>query len=215
MNSAPTPRRLVLVVDDDALLREYLGEVLRHAGHDTVDAGTAAQALRVIEERGADIALVLLDIEMPGMSGLELARLLREETTTPFMILSASDDAASSRAAAEAGAVGFVVKPIDAARLLPAFEAALACADDIRRLRRSEASLTSALAAGREASIAVGILMARFNIDRQLAFEVLRDQARSQRRKLGEIAEEILAAQETLNASHDAIGERIRGRSRA
>ncbi len=214
MNSLPSARRLVLIVDDDALLREYLAEVLQHAGHDTIDAGTAAEALRLLEERRDEVALVLLDIEMPGMSGLVLARLLREETTVPFMFLSASDDAATARAAADAGAVGYLVKPVDGPQLLPAFEAALARGDDIRRLRRSEESLTSALAAGRETSIAVGVLMARFQIDRHLAFDVLREQARSQRRKLGEVAEQILAAEETLNGLHGAIGERLRGRGR-
>lgn len=214
MNSQAPIRRLVLVVDDDALLREYLAEVLHHAGHATVDAGTSAEALRVIEERGSEVALVLLDIEMPGMSGLALARLLRDETTIPFMILSASDDAGTARAAADAGAVGYLVKPVDAAQLLPAFEAALARGDDIRRLRRSEEHLTSALAAGRETSIAVGVLMARFHIDRELAFEVLREQARSQRRKMSDVAEQVLAAEETLNCLHGAIGERLRGRGR-
>ena len=209
----PLPaRRLVLIVDDDALLRDYLTGVLQQAGHDTLAAGSSAQALRVVEERGADLALVLLDIQMPGMSGLELACLLRQETTLPFMFLSASDDAATARAAAEAGAVGYVVKPIEGARLLAALEAALARGDDIRRLRLSEASLSSALAAGRETSIAVGVLMARFHIDRQLAFDVLRDHARSQRRKLGEVAEQILAAEETLNALHEAIGVRSKSR---
>lgn len=214
MNPQPPVRRLVLIVDDDALLREYLAEVLQHAGHDTLGAGTAAEALRMIEERGDGIALVLLDIEMPGMSGLALARLLREETTIPFMFLSASDDAETARAAADAGAVGYLVKPVDGAQLLPAFEAALARGDDIRRLRRSEESLTSALAAGRETSIAVGVLMARFHIDRHQAFDVLRDEARSQRRKMGEVAEQILAAEETLGSLHGAIGERLRGRGR-
>lgn len=214
MNPQPPARRLVLIVDDDALLREYLAEVLQHAGHDTLGAGTAAEALRTIEERGDGIALVLLDIEMPGMSGLALARLLREETTIPFMFLSASDDAETARAAADAGAVGYLVKPVDGAQLLPAFEAALARGDDIRRLRRSEESLTSALAAGRETSIAVGVLMARFHIDRHQAFDVLRDEARSQRRKMGEVAEQVLAAEETLGSLHGAIGERLRGRGR-
>jgi len=215
MNLPMPARRLVLIVDDDALLRDYLTEVLQHAGHDTLAAGTSAQALRVVEQHGADIALVLLDIQMPGMSGLELACLLRQETTLPFMFLSASDDTATARAAAEAGAVGYVVKPIDGARLLAAFEAALARGDDIRRLRLSEASLTSALAAGRETSIAVGVLMARFHIDRHLAFDVLRDHARSQRRKLGEVAEQVLAAEETLNGLHGAIAERTRARPAA
>lgn len=213
MTSAPAARRLILIVDDDALLRDYLATVLQQAGHDTLAAGTSAQALRVVEERGADLALVLLDIQMPGMSGLELAGLLRQETTLPFMFLSASDDAATARAAAEAGAVGYVVKPIEGAPLLAALAAALARGDDIRRLRQSEASLSSALAAGRETSIAVGVLMARFQIDRHLAFDALRDHARSQRRKLSEVAEQVLAAEETLNALHDAIGARSTSRA--
>lgn len=214
MNSHVAARRLVLIVDDDALLREYLAEVLQHAGYDTLAAGTSAQALRVVEQRGDDLALVLLDIEMPGMSGLDLAQLLREGTPVPFLFLTASDDAASARTAADAGAVGYVVKPIDAARLLPAFEAALARGDDIRRLRRSEESLHLALAAGRETSIAVGVLMARFHIDRHLAFDVLRDHARSQRRKVSEVAEQILAAEEALDTLHASIAEQLRTRSR-
>lgn len=209
---APQARRLVLIVDDDPMLREFLGELLRHAGYDTIEAGTSAQALRAVEDCGGEVALALLDIAMPGMSGLELAGLLRQATDIPFMFLSANDDAATARAAAEAGAVGYVVKPVEAGRLLPAFEAALARGDDIRRLRRSEAGLSSALAAGRETSIAVGILMSRFHIDRHLAFDVLREQARSRRCKVGEIAEQILAAEETLNGMHEAIAERRRAR---
>jgi len=214
MGSTTTARRLVLIVDDDALLREYLVEVLQHAGYDTLAAGTSAQALRLVEERGADIALVVLDIEMPGMSGLELAQLLRAGTTVPFMFLSASDDTGTARAAADAGAVGYVVKPVDAARLLPAFEAALARGDELRRLRRSEESLSQALASSRETSIAIGVLMARFHLDRQLAFEVLRDHARSQRRKVSDVAEQILLAEETMNGLHPQIAEQLITRSR-
>jgi AmiR/NasT family two-component response regulator len=215
---APAPacaRRLMLIVDDDCLLLEYLAQVVASAGYDTLQAKSAGAALRLVEQHGANIALALLDIQMPGMSGLELAGLLRQETTVPFMFLSASDDGATARAAAEAGAVGYVVKPIEAGALLAAFEAALARADDIRRLRRSEASLSSALAAGRETSIAVGVLMARFHLDRQQAFEALREHARSQRRKLGEVAEEILKTEEGLVGLHGAIADRIRNRAKS
>jgi response regulator NasT len=207
---APQEPRLVLVVDDDPVLREYLSELLRHAGHQTIEAGTSAQALRAVEECGGEVALALLDISMPGMSGLELAGLLRQATDIPFMFLSANDDAGTARAAAEAGAVGYVIKPVDAPRLLAAFEAGLARGDDIRRLRRSEAGLNSALAAGRETSIAVGVLMARCHIDRHAAFELLREQARARRCKVGEIAEQILAAEETLSALHGAAATRRR-----
>jgi len=216
MSAPVSPRRLVLLVDDDTVLLEYLSTVLKHAGYDTVEAGSAPEALqRIAENEGPNlpgIALALLDINMPGMSGIDLARRLREHTQVPFMFLSSVDDAETARQAASHGAVGFVVKPVDAARLLPAFESALARADEIRQLRRTEANLNAALAAGRETSLAVGLLMARYQTDRNTAFEVLRDHARSNRRKINEVAEQLVAAEELLNGLHGAFAGRLRGK---
>jgi response regulator NasT len=207
--SAPTSaKRQVLVVDDDEILLSFLGEVLRHAGYDAVLAASAEAALQHIAEREPDIAL--LDITMPGMSGLDLARQLHTTTTVPFMFLSGSGDADSSRQAAAHGAVGFIVKPVDAERLMPAFEAALARADEIRQLRRTELNLNAALAAGRETSLAVGLLMCKFKTDRNTAFEVLRDHARSSRRKINEVADQLLTAEEMLNSLHAAFNGRLK-----
>jgi response regulator NasT len=210
MNALPNVKRLILLVDDDTLLLQFLAEVLGHAGYDTVTAASAAEAIRQIEAREPDMAL--LDITMPGMSGLDLARHLREHTTVPFMFLSATGDAETGKQAANYGAVGFVVKPVDAARLLPAFEASLARADEIRQLRRTEANLNAALAAGRETSLAVGLLMGRFQADRNTAFEVLRDHARSSRRKINEVADQLLAAEEVLNSLHAGFASRIKAK---
>ena len=211
--SAPVPpRRLILLVDDDPLLLESLCTVLDHAGYDTLTANSAAEALQRVAEREADIALALLDVSMPGMSGLDLARRLKDHTSVAFMFLSSVDDAETARQAASHGAVGFVVKPVDAARLLPAFESALARADEIRQLRRTEANLNAALAAGRETSLAVGLLMTRFQTDRNTAFEVLRDHARSSRRKVNEVAEQLVAAEELLNSLHGAFAGRLKGK---
>jgi response regulator NasT len=210
MSASASLRRLILLVDDDTLLLDYIATVLQHAGYDTVAAASAPEALQRIAERGTDIALALLDITMPGMSGLDLARRLKDHTEVPFMFLSAVDDAETARQAASHGAVGFVVKPVDAARLLPAFEAGLARADEIRQLRRTEVNLNAALAAGRETSLAVGLLMARYQSDRNTAFEVLRDHARSNRRKINEVAEQIVAAEELLNSLHGAFAGRLR-----
>ncbi len=208
MNSSTNAKRLILLVDDDTLLLQFLAEVLNHAGYDTVTAAGAAEAIRQIEAREPDLAL--LDINMPGMSGLELARHLHEHTSVAFMFLSANADGESARQAAQFGAVGFLLKPIDAARLLPAFEAGLARADEIRQLRRTEVNLNAALAAGRETSLAVGLLMGRFQSDRNTAFEVLRDHARSSRRKINEVADQLLAAEEMLNALHAGFASRVK-----
>ena len=210
MSSVPNVKRRILIVDDDPLLLQFLTEVIGHAGYETVAATSGEQALQLIAEREPDMAL--LDITMPGMTGLELARHLKEHTSVPFMFLSAIGDSESSRQAAANGAVGYLVKPVDAERLMPAFEAGLARADDIRQLRRTEHNLNAALAAGRETSLAVGLLMCKFQTDRNTAFEVLRDHARSSRRKINEVADQLLAAEETLNAMHTGFASRLKPR---
>ena len=203
-----TTKRFILIVDDDLLLLDFLGEVLRHAGYETAQASSSEQALELITQREPDLAL--LDIHMPGMSGLELAKQLHSQTAVPFMFLSGRGDSDAAKQAASYGAVGFVVKPVDEKHLMPAFEAGLARADEIRQLRRTELNLNAALAAGRETSLAVGLLMCKFQTDRNTAFEVLRDHARSSRRKVNEIADQLLAAEETLNSLHGAFNNRLK-----
>ena len=207
MNPAPAAKRRILIVDDDQHLLEFLTAVIGHAGYDTLSASSGEEALQLIAQGEPDMAL--LDITMPGMSGLELAAALKANTGVPFMFLSASGDSESARQAVAYGAVGYLVKPVDAERLMPAFEAGLARADDIRQLRRTETNLNAALVAGRETSLAVGLLMGRFQTDRNTAFEVLRDHARSSRRKINEVADQLLAAEETLNALHAGFASRL------
>ncbi len=208
MTPTATPKRLILIVDDDQLLAEFLSVILQNAGYETMQAHSADHALKLVAEREPDMAL--LDIHMPGMSGLELAKQLNRETSVPFMFLSGRGDADAGKQAAAYGAVGFVVKPVDEKHLMPAFEAGLARADEIRQLRRTELNLNAALAAGRETSLAVGLLMCKFQTDRNTAFEVLRDHARSSRRKVNEVADQLLAAEETLNSLHAAFYSRFK-----
>lgn len=196
--SLPQPSsRRILLVDDDSITLDLLAHIFQHAGYAPSKAASAEAALSSIAEHQPDLAL--LDICMPGMTGLELARHLQAETTVPFMFLTSNNDMKLVREATEYGAVGFLVKPFEPAQILPAVEAALARADEIRQLRRTEANLTAALAAGRETSMAVGLLMARLQTDRNTAFEVLRDYARSTRSKLNEVAKELLEAEERIS----------------
>jgi response regulator NasT len=134
------------------------------------------------------------------MSGIELGRKLREQGGVPFLFLSAYGDQEIVKQAAEEGALGYLVKPLDIQQIVPSIEAALARGGDIRKLRESEAQLNTALTGSREISMAVGLLMTRDRIDRTQAFELLRSSARSQRRPIAELAGELLKAAENLNA---------------
>lgn len=193
-------RRLILLVDDDALLLGLIGKYLYSAGYDVRTATSAPMALDLLTDDVREPDLAVFDVNMPGMSGLELARHVRANTSIPFLFLSASDDAESVRLAAAHGAVGYLVKPVELAQLAPAIEAGLARGDEIRGLREAEGRLTQALQNGRETGMAVGVLMERYKTDRETAFRALRDQARSQQRKLNDVAAELLTAAEALNA---------------
>ena len=193
---ASKPAR-VLVVDDDRPMLESMARGLTRAGYEVVEATSGEQALQLALSCQPDIAV--LDVRMPGMSGLELALAIREQTTIPFLFASVHGDSEVTRAAAEYGALGYLIKPVEAEQLAPAIESALARARDIRRLEESEAQLTVALSKSRETSIVVGILVERYRVDRHAAFEMLREHARAQRRKISEVAEELLRAAESLN----------------
>lgn len=194
---APASTPLILLVDDDRLLLALLARALEEDGCRVRTAQSGREALALLHLEQVQPQLAVLDIAMPGMSGLELAAQL---DGVPYMFLSASGDAGVAGQAAECGAVGYLVKPIAPAQLLPAVRAALARAADIQELRAAEQRLTLALREGRETGMAVGVLMERYRIDRHGALRMLRAHARSNQRKLNDVAGELLQAAEVLNA---------------
>jgi len=189
-------RRHILVVDDDRLVLAALAEGLRGAGYRVTSSANGADALGVTARDRPDLAL--LDIRMPETDGIEVGRRLREQAGVPFLFLSAYGDPGIVQRAAEEGALGYLVKPLDIQQIVPAIEAALTRAGEISKLRESEAQLTTALAGSREISMAVGMLMTRDRINREQAFELLRSHARSQRRPLAELAKELLSSAENI-----------------
>jgi response regulator NasT len=191
---APPQPPTILTVDDDDLILRFLAEILTSVGYRVIAATSGEKALETILELEPDLAII--DVNMPGMNGLELAQKLRDETAVPFIFLSNQSDMDIIKAASQYGALGYLVKPTEAIQVISSVEAALARAADIKRLRNSEQSLTTALDSGRETSMAVGILMERLQIDRQLAFEKLRAEARSNRIKITHIANAVLLSVE-------------------
>lgn len=187
----------VLVVDDDRLVLATLAKGLRQWGYEVAEASSGETALKLALETNPDV--VLLDVNMPRISGLEVAKSLRAQTMIPFIFLTAYGDGEIVKQATEHGAMGYLVKPVDISQIVPAIEAALARGKELGQLRETETQLSTALANSRETSIAVGILMEREHLDRQSAFDVLRDYARSQRRKIKDVAEELIRAIEFAN----------------
>lgn len=107
----------ILLVDDDDTFRRTLGRLLAERGHRLRTAGGAAEALRLMEEQRPD--LVLSDVEMPGMDGIQLLIAIQEcFPGIPVVLMTACVDAAHTAAAFQHGVCGYLQKPIRVEALL-------------------------------------------------------------------------------------------------
>lgn len=184
----------ILLADDDRVVLFTLAEGLRAAGYQVLTAQNGEQALALCEQEAVDLAL--LDIRMPGLDGMGLARSLRKGRAVPFIFLSAYDDPELVQQAADAGALGYLVKPLSVAALLPSLSMALARAAELRELSGLNWGLQEAVHSNRLIGAAVGLVMAQEGLNRSAAFEHLRKQARDGGRRLSELAREQLDSAE-------------------
>ncbi len=197
------PHRLLLV-DDDPLIAGTLADGLRRAGFEVTVATVASDAIEFARQRKFSLAIV--DFEMPGQNGLETAALFGQ-LRQPFVFLSAYSEDSLVSAAISAGALSYVVKPIDPIHLIPTIRAAIQRARELSALVEQTEKLTRLIDSNRDVSVAVGLLMAQRGLPRHAAYETLRQYARRTRRKLADLAVEIAAGAEALSKvpSLDAI----------
>jgi DNA-binding NtrC family response regulator len=115
----------VLVVDDDASLRELIALVVGSGGNRPLCVASVPEALELLESERVD--LVLTDLDMPGLGGLDLlAELSARRSSPPVLVISGCQDAATIRAASLLGALGVLEKPFSLKALRAAIDAALA-----------------------------------------------------------------------------------------
>lgn len=182
----------LLVADDDRVVLFTLAESLREAGFEVVEARDGERALALCREQAFDLAL--LDIRMPGLDGLELARRMRAETEVPFLFFSAYDDEELVKQAVDLGALGYLIKPLEVRAILPTLRTALARAEEIRGLLRRQEGLQGALHSNRTIATAVGMVMRDLDLDLDTAFTRLRKHARDRGMKLEKLAAEMIAS---------------------
>lgn len=195
----------VLVADDDQDDLNAICSGLKEAGFEILKAADGLKAESLAQEHRPD--LTILDLRMPLKDGFEVAAALRE-ADLPFISLTAYGDEEMVQRATDAGALAYLVKPLDVDQLIPAVQSALCRAEEMRQLKESMEQMDKALSQGREISMVVGVLMERCNLSAIQAFDALRDEARSQRRKIADIAREYLAAAETVHTMSSRLSER-------
>jgi response regulator NasT len=182
----------LLLVDDEPIILTTLSGGLREQGYQVRTCGNAEQAIE--SYRSAIPDLVILDYRLPTMNGLELAKVLLAIEHRPIIMLSAYNDLPIVREAIDIGVAGYLTKPVEAERLTPSIEAALARFSEIAALLKQGANIQASIESQRLISTAVGIMMARCNLTQDRAFERLRKQARDQRRPLKDLAFDLVDA---------------------
>jgi two-component system, response regulator PdtaR len=184
----------VLIAEDEALIRMDLREMLEEDGHEVVgEAGDGETAVEMARELTPDV--VFMDIEMPGMNGLDAACILGAEQVAPVVMVTAFSQSAYIERACDAGAMGYLVKPFSKADIIPAMQVATSRFAESRQLAEEVEDLKERLATRTLVDRAKGVLMGR-GMSEPDAFRRLQKMAMDKRLTLKQVAEAVLLAEE-------------------
>lgn len=189
----------VVVAEDEAIIRMDLRELLVEEGYDVVgEAGRGDVALALVNEHHPDVAL--LDIKMPGMDGISVARRINAERACAVVLVTAFSDRELIEEATDAGVHGYVVKPFERHDLVPAIEVALARFQAESLLAEQVANAEERLEVRKLVDRAKGRLMDSNGLSEADAFGFIQRTAMQSRRQIRDVAEEILSGALTPEA---------------
>jgi response regulator NasT len=187
----------ILIADDESIRLLSLRKQLAALGHNVVaEASTGDEAVSQAASALPDLAI--LDIKMPVMDGIEAAEKITQARPIPIILLTAYDEAQLVERAAQANIAAYLMKPVAEEDLLPAITLALARFRQFQALRQEVADLREALEARKTIERAKGILMRRLNLTEEEAFRRLQKQSQDSNRKLAQVAEAIVVADQFL-----------------
>ena len=185
----------LLIAEDEVISRMDLREMLENLGYTVVgEAGDGLAAVNLARTLKPD--LVLMDIKMPELDGIQAAQTLSQEHLTPVLLLTAYSDREFVDRAVDAGVMGYLVKPFAEAQLKPAIEVALERWREVRQIREDLAQTQETLETRKLVERAKGVLMDSQNLKEAEAFRRIQRLSMNSRKSMREVAEAILLAHE-------------------
>ncbi len=186
-------RTRVIIADDESIVRTDLKEMLTNLGYLVIgEVGDGQSAVNLARELKPDV--VLMDIRMPDLDGIDAAKILTEEQIAPVVLLTAYSQKELVERAKEAGVVGYLVKPFRETDLMPAIEVALSRFSEFRAMRQEVKDLQNALETRKLVDRAKGILMDTQSLDEHEAFRKIQKMSMNTRKPMKEVAEAIILA---------------------
>ena len=181
----------IVVAEDEAIIRLDLVETLAEEGYVVVaDTGRGDHAVDLVREHKPDVAL--FDIKMPGMDGLEAARIVSTERLCPVVMLTAFSQRQVIEQARDAGALAYLVKPFQKTDLVPAIELAIGRFVEMKSLEGERDQLGQQLELRKLLDRAKGLLIDEHKMSEQDAFDFIQKTAMGRRLRMKQVAEGIL-----------------------
>jgi len=181
----------IVIAEDEAIIRLDLKEMLQEEGFDVVgEASDGEAAIRLAEERRSD--LVIMDVKMPGMDGLAAAERITDRGLGAVLILTAFSQKELVRRAAQAGAMGYLVKPFQKSDLVPAIEIALVRHAELEAVKAESADLAERLDARKFIDRAKGYLADKRGMSEAEAFRFIQKKAMDERRSMKDVARDLV-----------------------
>ena len=182
----------VVIAEDEAIIRLDLRETLEEEGYEVIgEAGRGDVARDLIRELRPDLAI--LDVKMPGMDGLEVARMIGDEKICGVLVLTAFSQREIIEQARDAGALAYLVKPFQKSDLIPAIEVAIGRFRELQALNGQMEVLGEQLEARKIIDKAKGRLIDGFGMKEQEAFSFIQRTAMKDRSRMRDVAEKILS----------------------
>jgi AmiR/NasT family two-component response regulator len=187
----------IAIADDEPDMRRFLESVVSRLGHRVVtSAKTGVELVERCRIERPD--LVITDIKMPDLDGLEAARRIYKDGPLPIIVVSAFHDEPFVLRAEENHIAAYLVKPIKASNLAPAISIVMRRFDEFLELGKEASDLRQALADRKIIERAKGILMKEAHLDEESAFRRLQKLASARSEKLAAVAQSIIDAAEIL-----------------
>ena len=195
MNSTQQITRIV-IAEDEAIIRLDLRETLEEEGYIVVaDTGRGDDAIELVRQHKPDVAI--FDIKMPGLDGLDAARVVSAEKICPVVMLTAFSQREVIEQARDAGALAYLVKPFQKTDLVPAIELAIGRFREMLTLSGERDALGEQLELRKLLDRAKGLLIDKYSMTEQSAFDFIQKNAMSTRAKMVDVANQILNGQIT------------------
>ncbi len=199
-------RTRILIADDESLILMDLREMLTNLGYLVVgEANDGRSAVNMARELRPD--LVIMDVKMPDMDGIEAAQVLTAERIAPVLLLTAYSQQDLIDRAKEAGVVGYLVKPFRESNLAPAVEITLSRFQEFQAVQKEVDDLKEALETRKVVDRAKGILMDTQGLTEQDAFRRIQKMSMNMRRPMKDIAEAIVLAHDVKDDKQQSTGE--------